>query len=464
MITGIRYHPTASHSAKPRSMRDGSFPQFVRSVFVVPVLIAVSGAWAQTPVRMVHIDGTTLRAEWLGTDGGALINVRTDDGVQALPLDDFSTLTFNGVKPRKWPPPMEPKSDDQSETAEGGPAPEKRSTPSYVPAVFYLADGGRINGELLASDSALGDALLTRTALSANGAIPFSLLAGVRLASPGDSSRAEEVFAAALANRLPGEDVFITREADAPKSLRGRLESMDAAAGAFYFGQRSRSFQTDKTYGVVFAAGARRREQQDLFVTVTLVDGSSVSGQLQAANATSLRFAFSVGLTGDLSVADVANLDVHSTRVVFVSGLKPTSQRVEGMLHRPWPVQTDRSVSGGTLSINGRRFERGLGVHSRTELTYAIDGAYEKLAATIGIDDAVRPSGSAIFRVLGDAKVLFDSGEVVGSDPPRDIVVDVRGVRELTLLVDYGAELDLADHGDWGGVRLLKPRKNRIDP
>jgi hypothetical protein len=62
-----------------------------------------------------------------------------------------------------------------------------------------------------------------------------------------------------------------------------------------------------------------------------------------------------------------------------------------------------------------------------------------------------------VFRVLGDGKVVFDSGVLTGKDPPRDMKVDMMGVNILTLVVDYGDELDLSDQADWGGARLLKP-------
>jgi len=34
----------------------------------------------------------------------------------------------------------------------------------------------------------------------------------------------------------------------------------------------------------------------------------------------------------------------------------------------------------------------------------------------------------------------------------------------LTLVVDYGDGLDLSDHADWGGVRLLKPAARSTTP
>ncbi|MCH8146858.1 MAG: NPCBM/NEW2 domain-containing protein, partial [Planctomycetes bacterium] len=83
--------------------------------------------------------------------------------------------------------------------------------------------------------------------------------------------------------------------------------------------------------------------------------------------------------------------------------------------------------------------------------------AYERFAATIGIDDFVRPGGSVVFRVIGDGRVLFESGEITGRDAPRAIRVDMVGVKLLTLLVDLGEGLDLSDHADWAGARLIRP-------
>jgi len=118
----------------------------------------------------------------------------------------------------------------------------------------------------------------------------------------------------------------------------------------------------------------------------------------------------------------------------------------------------NRSVLGSPISIGGRTFERGIGTHSRTEISYPIGGEFEQFAATIGIDDAVRPLGSVVMQVKGDGKTLFDSGALTGETPPRDILVDVKGVQTLTLLVDYGDGLDASDHAGWGDARLLRPR------
>ena len=59
--------------------------------------------------------------------------------------------------------------------------------------------------------------------------------------------------------------------------------------------------------------------------------------------------------------------------------------------------------------------------------------------------------------MLADGQPVFTQ-RMQGSDPPRDIQVPMEGVEQVTLLVEPGAELDLADHADWCDVRFVRNR------
>jgi hypothetical protein len=91
-------------------------------------------------------------------------------------------------------------------------------------------------------------------------------------------------------------------------------------------------------------------------------------------------------------------------------------------------------------------------------LTFDIRGEYDVLAATIGIDAETEGRGDCMFVVRGDGRELYRQ-RVRGSDEPRDIQLDVKRVRKLTLLVEPGAELDLSDHADWCDARLIRTEK-----
>lgn len=435
--------------------------------------VAAPAGEVSVEVGITRIDGTTLTGVWAGAPDGYSVRIHAAGGAVIIPIDALMEISF-GASP-------DAPGDTREESARAAP---QTSGEDSVPAVFFLADGGRLNGELLAvpeprsppnhtdeKPAQTGDVLMASTPLGPRVLLPFDRLAGVQLADF-DSSfhheaqfpRARAAFFSALSSRLPGHDVLTTRDVNLPKTLRGRLESLGPRNGTFSFSDRLRSFRTEKIFGIVFAAGPALAQQTPYQASFTLMDGSVVSGRVEQANAASLRVATSLGFDADLPLASddpaapgLAAIQVHSDRVVYLSDLEPAGQRTDGLLHRPWPARFDRSVAGGPISLGGRVFEKGLGVHSRTELTYKLGGAYEAFAATIGIDDAVRPRGSVLFRVLGDATVLYEGTQVTGSDRPRDILIDVTGVDLLTLVVDYGDDLDLSDHADWGGARVLRP-------
>jgi hypothetical protein len=57
--------------------------------------------------------------------------------------------------------------------------------------------------------------------------------------------------------------------------------------------------------------------------------------------------------------------------------------------------------------------------------------------------------------VRGDDRVLLETA-VAGTDPPRAVDLDLAGVRRLAILVDFGGDLDVADHLDLCEARIVK--------
>jgi len=389
---------------------------------VVASALCTAADQKDAPARLVRIDGTSLDASWVGCSDGEAIRFRGDAGPITVSADDLSSVRFAH--------PIEPS--------------------SFV-TVFHLADGGKLFGELIGD---AGDALTAHTLLSAETRLPFSRLAGVRLIGPEGAEKSSELFDAAMAVRLPGQDVLVTRGPDEIKALRGRLDNLGPVSGSFVYAEKSRGFQNDKIFGVVFAEGVAK--DAVLPVTVELIDGSVVSGTIESSDPERLHLAASFGATIDLPLTQVHRLEFHSPRVRYLSDLPVAAERLEGRLHRPWPIRRDRSVANGPLSLDGRVFDKGLGVHARTELDFDLGGSYETLVATVGIDDAVRPQGLVEFRVLGDGKELCQSVRLGGEDSAKDIHIDVAGVKTLTLVADYADGVDLSDQADWGGARLLK--------
>ncbi|MFC5002647.1 NPCBM/NEW2 domain-containing protein [Dactylosporangium cerinum] len=116
----------------------------------------------------------------------------------------------------------------------------------------------------------------------------------------------------------------------------------------------------------------------------------------------------------------------------------------------------DLSVGGWSpLSVLGQVYPTGLGVASPSTVRYYLGSQCRRLTAMVGIDDAVRnvgPEGAtATFQVIGDGRVLFDSG-LLTRDDTRQIDVDLTNVRVLDLVVGDGGDGGYNDRANWIGL------------
>ena len=121
-------------------------------------------------------------------------------------------------------------------------------------------------------------------------------------------------------------------------------------------------------------------------------------------------------------------------------------------------VQTNSSVGGNTLTLRGVTYASGIGTHAVSNIVYNLNGAYTSFLSDIGIDDEelAKGIGSVDFQVIGDGKVLFDSGILTNASSIVSLDVNVTGVQQLTLLATNGVANSIDyDHADWAGARLV---------
>ncbi|MEU4194936.1 NPCBM/NEW2 domain-containing protein [Kribbella sp. NPDC026611] len=129
--------------------------------------------------------------------------------------------------------------------------------------------------------------------------------------------------------------------------------------------------------------------------------------------------------------------------------------------HHDWITATsgwmsptiDESVGGGNpIKLTGTTYPTGIGVASPSLIRYYLDKACSRLTGVAGIDDVVSnvgpEGGTSTFQVVGDGKVLFDSG-TVDRFTPKPFDVDLTGVRVLDLLVGDAGDGGYNDRADW---------------
>lgn len=134
---------------------------------------------------------------------------------------------------------------------------------------------------------------------------------------------------------------------------------------------------------------------------------------------------------------------------VYVSDLAPLkSQLADG-----GKVRNNRSEIGTPLSINGKKYERGLGLCAPSEVIYKLEPEYETFVAEVGLDDAMR--GRNVARAAFQVYVRNEREEMLiystpllypGESWPIEIKVPLSlGRREIRLATNGSTNWDRVD-------------------
>ena len=140
----------------------------------------------------------------------------------------------------------------------------------------------------------------------------------------------------------------------------------------------------------------------------------------------------------------------------FLSDLTTVGPPVNG-----WgPMERDKSNGGnaagdgGTLTLNGVQFAKGLGVHAAADVRFTVPVGCTTFTSTVGVDDELT-GGTVAFRVIVNGAQAFSSTVRNGSSPNLAVSVPVSGGAELRLQVTDGGDGNGEDHGDWADAKLL---------
>jgi len=134
--------------------------------------------------------------------------------------------------------------------------------------------------------------------------------------------------------------------------------------------------------------------------------------------------------------------------IQYLSDLKPDSFKGE--------FKNDLSIKGNKLKVNDTEYAKGLGAKSGSEITYLIDGSWDRLSGHVGMDDEVGDGGTVMFRVYVDGNLLFESPKQTGKSIKQLMNLDIRGAKKLRLVLLDGGDGSKDDHGDWIDAKLIR--------
>jgi hypothetical protein len=327
-----------------------------------------------------------------------------------------------------------------------GVAPEPAGDPLGNPFVFELADGSRFGGRV---DGGGDGEVVIRFRSGQTARAPRAALRSI-FATSADDARIESLRAIPEAE-LQTTDVALVAREQRTAELRGEVRAIDASGVAFFWRDKEVTLPWDRLVGLrLRTPAAREASAQVRIVGGDVLAGRIVGGDEQAVVLQS-------GVLGRVPVAwaRIERIEFRSERLIYLSDAQPALVEFESIVGRKWAAAFDRDLLGEPIRMGGREFGRGIAAHSRTLLGWRVGGGFSKLAATAGVIDDVSPVGQVRMAVLGDGRVLWEASLAAGGRP-QELLVDIAGVRELQLLVDFGDGLDLGDHAAWAEARLIR--------
>lgn len=114
----------------------------------------------------------------------------------------------------------------------------------------------------------------------------------------------------------------------------------------------------------------------------------------------------------------------------------------------------DRMIRGSFMSMGGVQYKHGVGTHAYSRMLINLKGKAKRFSAKVGLDDAAYIHASISFYVLGDKKILWESGLFKKGDAAKTIVVDLTGIQKLGLLVIANREDITENYANWAEAKI----------
>jgi hypothetical protein len=333
-------------------------------------------------------------------------------------------------------------------------APETKPTPAVW---LQLADGSL----LLASEYTVAEGRARVVTLAGQTVdIPTGDITTVRLQPLTEALTAQW---SRILEDAPESDLLVVSKDGSLDYHRGVLREVNPATVQFQLDSDLLPVKRTKVFGLVYYH-PRGRDLPAPLCRLIESDGSNWAVKTLRLDGENLTWTTPLGLEVTRPLATLTRLDFSQGKIVYLSDLEPESVHWTPYLgdNPAIPFRTefnsprrDTGLEGAPLELHGKTYAKGLALHSRTEMVFRLPGPFRRLQAQVGIDDTVRPRGNVHLVVRGDERVLFEA-TVTGTEPPQPLDLDLTGVRKLAILVDFGEDMDVADHLDLGEARIVK--------
>ncbi len=401
-------------------------------------------AWVMPAVGQVKVEVLTLR-EGLGpvsSDGGhVLAGQVVSGGLQSLNAVGVTVQSKSGSTSLTLAEVLEVRFPVASSEA----LPLQKPVAAWV----RLRDGSRIGCRQLAATPkqvklqavSLGDL-----------AMPAGSVSSIRFGKA--STGVIETWRELLGREIK-RDRLVIQKGRTLDYLDGIVGSIDAKQINFLLDGDEIPVPLSRVYGVIFYGKSSTAASKGAVCRVQLRGGDRVELSSVELSGSTCRGKLSGGASFGVEVDRLERIDFSASRIVYLSAIAPRVVEHVPYFDVTWKYRRDQNLDGGPLKVGGLHFHRGLALHSKTRLVYSLGGRHRRFQAWMGIDALVGRRGNVRVVISADGKPLLET-DVRGTDKPRLVDLDVSGRRELQILVDFGKDLDIADHLDLADARLIR--------
>jgi len=336
-------------------------------------------------------------------------------------------------------------------------SPKAAAPPAQQPAVWVeLVDGSLLVGQ----DYTVGKGQARITTPEGTLELPTRDVASVRLQPETDATAPQ--WARIVEGKIDA-DLIVVRSDQSLDYHKGVLHDVTGQIVQFGLDGEVLPVKRPKVYGVVYRHPAGR-DLPEARCRLSDTAGSQWLVRSIVLEQDKLRWTTPTGLSATRVLASVTRVDFSEGKIIFLSDLKEESVAWTPFfgvgaklpaLTEFYAPRRDRALGARPLKLGGKQYAKGLALHSRTEMVFRLPGRFRRLAAVAGIDEGVRPRGNVRLVIRGDDRVLLEK-TLTGTDPPLPVNLDISGVRRLSILVDFGEDLDVADHLDLCEARIIR--------
>jgi hypothetical protein len=186
---------------------------------------------------------------------------------------------------------------------------------------------------------------------------------------------------------------------------------------------------------------------------VKLIDGSVIYAQSIQFQRGKLLAIDSEKRQSVALAVEILEIRCGDNRFVSLADLKPLAIHPDEENR----FAVDRTLPQVSLRLRGAVISRGISMAAQTTVTWTIDDeAYRTFTCQAGVPADLAPFAKVRFIVLADDREVYASPEKTSVDDADFVIVQLAGVKKLTLKIESDTPGDLGAVGLWGDPALLK--------